>query len=121
MKKYFLVNLTQLVFLGMFVVQTVKAQHARVDSCHLVGADWKNGTGGKTQDFEKACHYFQQGAEKGYVMSSYDYGFMLYIRFGMRAGLCQGIENVYDRSKVQSHSESLHGRSVLSQWIWCRA
>ena len=74
---------------------------------HNLGMAYKRALGGLRQDFNRACHYFQVGAEKGAVACCYDYGFMLYKGLGCHQDYTKAIE-WFESAAKKNHFPSLY-------------
>ena len=74
---------------------------------HNLGIAYKRALAGLRQDFSRACHYFQMGAEKGAVACCYDYGFMLYKGLGCRQDYTKAVE-WFESAAKKNHLPSLY-------------
>ena len=72
-----------------------------------LGRMYKDCRGGVKQDFCKATDYFRRGAEKGSVMCSYAYGYMLYKGLGVSQNYPLAVE-MFERGIAKRYTPSLY-------------
>ena len=77
------------------------------DAYHNLGAVYKRGRKGISQDFTKAYEAFAAGADKGSAVCMYDAGFMLYKGLGCRQDY-EKAANLFEASAGKGHAAAMY-------------
>lgn len=74
---------------------------------HNLGMTYKYGKSGFKQDFHNATSCFKKGADKGSLLCSYDYAFMLYKGLGCQQNYSEAV-CYFSKAAEQLHAPSLY-------------